>query len=106
MKLRNTYYLLRHGESLKNIKGFESCWPEKTRGPLTKKGERDAKKVAEEAKRKKIDLIFSSDILRTKQTAGILGKTLDIKPKFDTRLREINIGIFKGQSIGDNGKFW
>ncbi len=106
MKLRNTYYLLRHGESLKNIKGFESCWPEKTKVPLTKKGERDAKKVAGEAKRKKIDLIFSSDILRTKQTAGILGKTLDIKPKFDKRLREINIGIFNGQSIKDYGKFW
>jgi len=106
MKFKNTYYLLRHGESLKNVKGFESCWPEKIRVFLTPKGRKEIKKVAEIAKKERIDLIFSSDILRTKQTAEILGKILGIKPKFDKRLREINIGIFNGQAAKDYGKFW
>ena len=74
--------------------------------PLTKKGEKQIKEVAKELKKKKIDLIFSSDILRTKQTAKIIGKELGIKPKFDKRLREVNVGIFNGKPIDEIGRFW
>ena len=106
MKLRNTYYFLRHGESLKNVKDFESCWPEKRRAPLTSKGKQEAKKAGLEAKSKKIGLIFYSDLLRTKQTAEIVGKILDVRLKPDKRLREINIGVFNGRSVKSFGKFW
>ena len=104
--MKNQYFVLRHGESLKNVKGFESCWPEKTRIPLTKKGKKQIKEAVRKAKSKKINLIFASDILRAKQTAEIVGRELGIKPKLDKRLREINIGIFNGQSVKEFGKFW
>ncbi|MFH1509945.1 MAG: histidine phosphatase family protein [Candidatus Nealsonbacteria bacterium] len=104
--MKNTYYLLRHGESLKNIKGFESSWPEKTIVPLTKKGIKEAKRVAKKAKNKKINLIFSSDLLRTKQTAEIIAKELGIKVKLDKRLREIGLGLFNGKSVKEYGSFW
>jgi len=106
MKLKNKYFLLRHGESLKNVKNFESCWPEKIRVPLTKKGEKQAREVVKNIKRKKIDLIFASDILRTKQTAEIVGKKLNLKPILDKRLREIGLGIFNGMSTSQFGDFW
>ena len=104
--MKNTYYLVRHGESLKNVEGFESSWPEKRRVPLTEKGIREAKAVAIEIKKKKIDLIFSSDLLRTKQTAEIIAKESGIGFKEDKRLREPGLGIFNGLSNKKYGVFW
>lgn len=104
--MRNTYYLLRHGESLKNVKNFESCWPEKIRCPLTQKGKKDLKKASRALKEKKIDLIFYSDLLRTKQTAEIVGKKLGLEPKADRRLREVGLGVFNGKPLGEFGDFW
>jgi len=120
MKLKNNYFLLRHGESLKNVKNFESSWPEKKRIPLTKKGKKEAERAAEKLKGSKenrssslpfvnaqvIDFIFCSDLLRTKQTAEIVGRKIGIKPIEDKRLREIGLGIFNGKSVSQFGGFW
>lgn len=92
----NTYFLLRHGESVKNVKKIEVCWPEKIPSPLTKKGREQIKKVALSLKKEKVDLIISSDLLRTKETAEIVAKEIGVKVIFDKRLREINFGIFNG----------
>jgi broad specificity phosphatase PhoE len=104
--MRNQYYIIRHGYYLGNTKNIASCWPEKSLLPLTKKGKQEIKEVAKKIKNKKIDLIFSSDLLRTKQTAEIIGKELGIKPKTDKRLREDNVGIFNGKLIDEIGRFW
>lgn len=102
----NKYLLLRHGTSLRNLKDIAACWPEKTPSPLTKKGEEQVKLAAKKLKNEKIDLIFSSDLLRTKQTAKIVGKELGIKPKFNKKLREVNVGIFNGRPVKEIGRFW
>jgi len=99
MKLNNQYYIIRHGESISNKKDISSCWPEKFFNPLTSKGEQQVKKIIPKIKKLKIDLIFSSDILRTKQTAEIIASTLGLKIIFDKRLREINTGIFNGEPL-------
>jgi len=104
-KYNNKYYILRHGEALSNKKEICSCWPEKFRNPLTLKGKQEVKKSAEKLKIEKIDLIFASDLLRTRQTAEIVGKELKIKPKFDKRLREYNVGIFNKKTIKDFRRF-
>jgi len=93
----NKYFFLRHGESLRQIKKVAMCWPEKIRCPLTKKGEKQIKEAAKEVKRKKINLIYASDLLRTKQTAQIIAKELGLKVIYDKRLREFNAGIFNGK---------
>jgi isoleucyl-tRNA synthetase len=104
---KNKYFLLRHGESVMNIKGILiSTLPEKTPCPLTKKGRKQISRVAKELKKEKIDLIFSSDLLRTRETAEIVGKELGIKPIFDKRLREIRAGIFEGKNIKEYESFW
>jgi isoleucyl-tRNA synthetase len=97
---KNVYYVFRHGHSLRQVKNIASCWPEKEPLPLTKEGEEEVKRVALKLKKEKIDLIFSSDLMRAKQTAEILAKELNAKVFFDKRLREYNVGIFNGKPPG------
>ena len=99
MKLRNKYYIIRHGQAISNVRALCSCWPEKFINPLTKKGREIIKESAKKLSGKKIDLIFTSPLLRTKQTAEIIGKILKVKPKTDKRLREMGFGIFNGGSL-------
>ncbi len=99
MKLNNTYYILRHGEALSNVKSIVSCQPEKFKNSLTKKGVGKIKNVAKELKNKNINLIFTSPLQRTKETANIVGKTLGILPRPDKRLREIEFGTFNGKTV-------
>lgn len=99
MKFNNKYYILRHGEALSNVREIVSSWPEKFNNHLTKKGIETIEDSAKKLKDKNIDLIFASPLLRTKQTAEIIGKHLKVKVKLDKRLREIDFGIFSGGSI-------
>lgn len=101
MKLKNKYFLLRHGQAISNVKKINSCWPEKFFNPLTKKGESQIRAASKILKNKNINLIFSSDILRAKTTAEIIGKGLNLKPVCDKRLREYSFGIYNGGSLMD-----
>ena len=105
MKLNNKYYILRHGQALSNVKDIMSCWPEKGRFPITQKGKKQIKTVIKKLKNQGIDLIFSSDLLRTKQTSEIISRALKIKPKYDKRLREHNVGVFNIRPIKELRNF-
>jgi broad specificity phosphatase PhoE len=97
MKLRNKYFLLRHGEAKSNAKNIVSSWPETFKNPLTANGKQQIKAAAEKLTHKNVDFIFASDLLRTKQTAEIVAKKLKLEVKFDTRLREISFGDLNGR---------
>lgn len=113
MVLKNHYYIMRHGQAISNVKSLCSSWPEKFRNPLTKLGRKTVKKSAKNLLDKNIDLIFSSPLLRTKQTAEIVGKVLGVESKIDKsstnfgnpklvldkRLREVGFGIFNGKKL-------
>ena len=105
MKLRNKYYILRHGEAISNVRGVCSSWPEKFKNPLTQHGKEMILSSAEILKgnhakhNKAIDMIFASPMLRTKQTSQIVGKELNISPRFDKRLREVGFGILNSKPI-------
>src|SRR5947207_3255670 len=96
MKLNNTYYLVRHGQALSNVKNVISSWPETFENPLTEIGVEQAKEAASFLKDKNVDLIFSSDVLRVKQTAEIISKAIGVDIIFDERLREYNVGVLNG----------
>lgn len=96
MRLKNHYWILRHGEAKSNKEKLVSSWPEKIYNPLTEKGRRQVEKMTDNLGRQKIELIFSSDLLRTKQTAEIISRTLGARTEFDKRLREISMGIYNG----------
>ena len=100
----NSYFLFRHGNSLKNQKDIICCWPERTVCPLTEKGKKEVEASA--GKIKKVDLIFSSDLLRTKQTAAIIAKKTGAEIVFDKRLREMDLGELNNKKVKEAGKFW
>jgi len=108
MKLKNKYILLRHGETIYQTKkkGLLYPWTPVNLVGLTKKGKEQVKSVVEKFKAKNVDLIYSSDFLRTCQTAEIVAKILGLKIIFDKRLRDINFGIFYGGKIDEYRKFF
>ncbi len=82
--------LVRHGESIANAKGISqgnrNKWMDTS---LTKKGKEQAKKLAERLKEEKIEVIYSSDLKRAKETAEEINKFHNLKIKFDKRLRDL-----------------
>lgn len=104
MKLNNKYIFLRHGQTIHQTKKRNIIygWPDDNPPcGLTKFGEKQIKKAAKKLKNEKIDLIFSSDAKRTKQTAAIVAKKMGLKINYDKRLRDINWGIYQGKSKFD-----
>lgn len=106
----NVYWLVRHGESLSNIKNIINSSPQdKDQYALTLKGRVGVEKLAKQFQKNKnkIDLIFSSDFRRTRETAEILAEKLKVKRIiFDERLREINVGIFHRRPINEYHQYF
>jgi len=97
---------LRHGQTIQQVKRKDWTYPpfpEKPPIKLTEKGEKQIKATAKSLKKAGIELIFSSDFFRTRQTAGIVAKELGIRVRFDKRLRDGNLGIYRG---GKKKKFY
>lgn len=96
-KINNNYFLLRHGEAFSNREPrWLSCWPEIKTSHLTPRGKAKIKKQADFLKNKEIDLIFSSDLTRTQETAQIIAKKIKKPIVLKKALRELNFGIFNG----------
>jgi broad specificity phosphatase PhoE len=92
-------YLVRHGESIANKKGFEAG--QKHDVSLSEKGFLQAKQTANYLKNKKIDIIYSSDLLRAKQTAKEIGKILKSKNKVSKKIAELDKGRYLKKSHGE-----
>ncbi|HEY4526061.1 MAG TPA: class I tRNA ligase family protein [Candidatus Paceibacterota bacterium] len=89
------WYLVRHGEtdSVKNniVEGWQDT-------PLNDTGLAQAETSALNLKNKKVDLIISSDLKRSKQTAEIISRETGAKIIYDPELRERNWGELEGVS--------
>lgn len=93
----NSFYLIRHGEKVKKIGDPE----------LTEKGKEQARKTAQFLIDKKIQKIFCSTYRRTRETAEIIDKLLNVGICFDARLRErMNWGDVPDQNFEDFLKEW
>lgn len=99
--MNNKYFLMRHGQTIYQTEkdDFIYPWPEPEPILLTEKGRKEVQETAKELKKENIDLLFSSDIPRTKETAGIVSVELNLVPQFDIRLREVNFGNYSGGLI-------
>ncbi len=96
-KANNRYIFMRHGEAESLTKNIINNNPkELNKYPLTLKGRVQAEESAKKINKEKIDLVFASDFIRTRETAEIVAKTIGIKVIFDHRLRELDTGIFDG----------
>jgi len=99
-KSGNHYFVMRHGGTEGNKTDRVSSRVDGM-DPLTKEGEEEVQKTAEKLKTEKIDLIISSDLLRTKQTTKILQEVLGLSEKqvvFEPKIREIMAYAFEGKT--------
>jgi isoleucyl-tRNA synthetase len=100
-KAKNTYYVMRHGQSESNVAGIIDCDGDHANG-LTELGKEQAHKAGEALKDKNIDFIVCSPFLRTKMTAEAVAQELgDIKIIEDERLKEFNLGVYDKRKIED-----
>jgi broad specificity phosphatase PhoE len=91
--------LARHGETNDNIEpirvqGFRDT-------PLNDTGRRQAAELAERMSSAGIASLWSSDLLRARETAEIVGARIGLEPRLDARLREANRGEWEGRLFID-----
>jgi len=94
-----TIYLVRHGESEANANKIVQGH---TDSPLTKMGEEQAMRVAEDLSDVRFNAIFSSDLGRSIRTAEIIRLERNLEITTSPLLREKSYGIFEDM---DHTKF-
>lgn len=101
----NTFLAMRHGEAEMNLTG-EINFSQERENPLTDTGRDQAKKAAQKLVGKDINLIFTSPLQRTQETAEVIAVELGVDESNiieDNRLREFCPGEeFEGKSWQDD----
>lgn len=96
--MTTTIYLIRHGESLGNIRHIflgHTDWD------LTELGHRQAARTAEFFRDIPVDAVLSSDLLRAFHTALPIAEQKGLTVETDPRFREICAGQWEGQVFSD-----
>ena len=93
-------YLVRHGETpLTPFRKFSGDGP--LNPALTEKGLKEAHLVAEEVAKLQPDVLFSSPLQRTRQTADIVAKATGLPVLVDPIWIECSFGVWDGMSIDE-----
>lgn len=92
-------FAIRHGETLWNKEGRVQGGGSDS--PLTKLGIETAHELGKRLKEYNIDVIYSSDLGRAKQTTDIINSFLHKKIVYSELLRETNYGIVEGIKSSD-----
>ena len=94
-----TIITIQHTQSVHHTNGMVGSW---TDWELSELGVAQAEKIGEKLKAElsgRTFVMYSSDLLRAKQTAEHVGKHLGIEPILKTELRERNLGKCCGKSV-------
>jgi probable phosphoglycerate mutase len=103
-------YFARHGESEANVQ--QVFWNQPEGYGLTDKGREQARALADHlagiACTSRFAGLYCSPVLRAVQTAGIVGRRLDLTPEVADGLREWHTGILEGASYSEEtqGLHW
>ncbi|MCS7238535.1 MAG: histidine phosphatase family protein [Thermoguttaceae bacterium] len=90
----HTLYLVRHGESVYNAEGRVQGQSDI---PLSPHGERQSEAVAQALASVPVTAVYSSPLLRARQTAERIAAVHGLPIFFDDRLKELHAGIFQGR---------
>lgn len=101
LKIKSNWFLVRHGETDWNKEERILSY---TDIPLNETGIKQAEATASFLKDKHIDLIVSSDLTRTKETAEIIARATGAEVILEKALREINCGSLDGMFIPEVNK--
>jgi len=95
--------IIRHGSTPWNYEG-------RAQGnsdiPLNKEGLADANKLAERLVKENWDIIYSSNLLRAKQTAEIIADKTGLPLHLEPRLREVAGGLIEGTTEAERVQKW
>ena len=94
-----TIITIQHTQSVHHTNGMVGSW---TDWELTELGVNQAKRIGEKLKTElegREFVMYSSDLLRAKQTAENVGKCLGLSPILRSELRERNLGKCCGKSV-------
>ena len=94
------FCLIRHGQTDWNMDGR---YQGQSDIPLNEKGLAQAKTLAGELQGRAFTSIYSSDLMRARQTAQPIADALKLTVQLEPRLREINQGEWEGQ-VAENIK--
>ncbi|RJQ29459.1 isoleucine--tRNA ligase [Candidatus Parcubacteria bacterium] len=97
---RNTFLFMRHGEARSVVEGI--CGPPRDFPKpyrLTERGQEQVRRTGQLLAKKEIDLIVSSPLVRTRETAAIVAKATKAKVKYAKELIDIHPGIFEGKKV-------
>lgn len=111
-KVRNTFFIMRHGEAANNVIRILSAGKEGAKYGLTNLGQEQIKQAAVKLhddlkqlnKKTNQVVIVTSPIRRAKESAAILAHELKLKPDqliVDERLTEMRLGSFDGRSYDE-----
>jgi broad specificity phosphatase PhoE len=89
--------MIRHGHAMSVEKGAPAYSHNPI--PLSRLGEEQAMRVAAALSTVQVDGIFSSDIVRARQTAEFCGRALGLEVVTDRSLRELALGEFEGMTL-------
>ncbi|MBI5404729.1 MAG: class I tRNA ligase family protein [Candidatus Kerfeldbacteria bacterium] len=89
---RNRFIFVRHGEATNSSPMVVNTDPQHNHVELTAAGRKQAETIAKKLSTEKIEAVYTSEFLRTQQTAEPLAAALGLKPKVDARLNENRIG--------------
>lgn len=87
-------YLVRHGETEMNEKGCYCGWMD---CELSRKGIHQGMLLHHSFEDINLDVIFSSDLKRAVDTANIISIGKDVQLNIDSRLKELNFGVWEGK---------
>ena len=91
-------YLIRHGEAEGNLyRRAQGHYDAR----ITAKGHRQIAALAERFRNVHLDALYSSDLLRTRTTAGAITKYHDLPMNLEPQLREICLGVWEDEPWGD-----
>lgn len=94
-----TIITIQHTQSVHHTNGMVGSWTDWELSELgVQQANRIGKKLKTELLQKKF-VMYSSDLLRAKQTAEIVGKHLGLTPVLRAELRERNLGKCCGKSV-------
>jgi broad specificity phosphatase PhoE len=99
--LKKTVIVVRHAQSEHHVKRLSGGW---TDTPITELGHQQAHLVAQRLARELDGVpvrLFTSDLLRTRDTASHIAEALGVEPVADARLREFNNGEAAGLTIDE-----
>lgn len=91
-----TIYLVRHGETLANRQGILQGW---SNNPLDDTGRKQASALVTRAARVPLDALYTSDLIRTRETAAPLAAARGMEAKVLPGLREISFGKWDGHHL-------